>query len=55
MPVHQHCLAEAGVYLVENLALDALAKAGIHSFCLAMIPIKFKGATDSPVRPVAMV
>jgi len=55
MPVHQHCLAEAGVYLVENLALDALAKAGIHSFCLAMIPIKFKGATGSPVRPVAMV
>ena len=55
MPVHQHCLAEAGVYLVENLALDALAKAKIYSFCLTMIPVKFKGATGSPVRPVAMV
>lgn len=55
MPVHQHCLAEAGVYLVENLALDALAKAGIHTFCLAMLPVKFKGATGSPVRPVAIV
>ena len=55
MPVHQHCLAEAGVYLVENLALDALAKAGIYSFCLNMVPIKFKGATGSPVRPIAIV
>ena len=25
MPVHQHALAEAGVYLIENLALEALA------------------------------
>lgn len=55
MPVHQHCLAEAGVYLVENLALDALAEAGIYSFCLSMVPVKFKGATGSPVRPVAIV
>ena len=55
MPVHQHCLAEAGVYLVENLALDALANAGIYSFCLSMVPVKFKGATGSPVRPVAIV
>jgi kynurenine formamidase len=55
MPVHQHCLAEAGVYLAENLALDALAAAEIYSFCLAMIPVKFKGATGSPVRPIAMV
>ena len=55
MPVHQHCLAEAGVYLVENLALDALAKAEISSFCLSMVPVKFTGATGSPVRPVAIV
>lgn len=55
MPVHQQCLAEAGVHLVENLALDALAAAGIYTFCLAMLPIKFTGATGSPVRPVAIV
>ena len=28
MPVHQHALAEAGVYLIENLALDELARDG---------------------------
>ncbi|HJS84704.1 MAG TPA: cyclase family protein [Acetobacteraceae bacterium] len=55
MPVHQHALAEAGVYLVENLALEALAASGMRAFCLVLLPIKFKGATGSPVRPVALV
>ncbi len=54
MPVHQHALAEAGVYLVENLALEALATGGVRAFCLILLPIKFKGATGSPVRPVAL-
>ncbi len=26
MPVHQHCLAEAGVYIIENLLMDKLVK-----------------------------
>ncbi len=55
MPVHQHALAEAGVYLIENLALEALAASGVRAFCLILLPIKFKGATGSPVRPVALV
>ena len=55
MPVHQHCLAEAGVHLVENLVLDELCRQGIHEFCLVMLPVKLKGATGCPVRPVAMV
>ncbi len=55
MPVHQHCLAEAGVHLVENLVLDELAEAGISTFCLVMLPVKLKGATGCPVRPVAMI
>jgi kynurenine formamidase len=55
MPVHQHALAEAGVYLIENLALDALAAENVRAFCLVLLPIKFKGATGSPVRPVALV
>ena len=55
MPVHQHALAEAGVYLIENLALDELARDGVASFCLILLPTKFRGATGSPVRPVALV
>jgi len=55
MPVHQHALAEAGVYLIENLALDEVARDNVCSFCFILLATKFRGATGSPVRPVAMV
>jgi kynurenine formamidase len=55
MPVHQHTLAECGVYLVENLALEELARERIYSFCFILLATKYKGATGCPVRPVAMV
>lgn len=55
LPVHQHALAEAGVYLIENLALDELAGDGVTQFCLIMLPPKIRGATGAPVRPVAIV
>jgi len=55
MPVHQHCLAEAGVYLIENLVIDGVLAAGLNTFCFVLLPVKFKGATGCPVRPIAMV
>jgi kynurenine formamidase len=55
MPVHQHVLAEAGVHLIENLALDELARDSIASFCFILLATKFKGATGCPVRPIALV
>jgi len=55
MPVHQHCLVEAGVYLIENLLLTPLVDARIAEFCFILLPVKFKGATGSPARPIAMV
>jgi kynurenine formamidase len=55
LPVHQHCLAEAGVYLVENLATAVLIEAAVSAFCFVLSPVKFRGATGSPVRPIAIV
>lgn len=55
MPVHQHCLAEAGVYIIENLVTDSLIEREIHSFCFMLSAVKFKGATGCPVRPIAIV
>jgi kynurenine formamidase len=55
LPVHQHALAEAGVYLIENLALEEAAAQGLSSFCFLLLAVKFKGATGCPVRPVAML
>jgi kynurenine formamidase len=55
MPVHQHCLAEAGVYLIENMVMDGVLAAGKTCFCFMLSPVKFKGATGCPVRPIALV
>ena len=55
MAVHQHVLVESGVHLIENLALEELARDRIASFCFVLLAAKFKGATGCPVRPVAMV
>jgi len=55
MPVHQHCLAEVGVYLIENLVIEEVLKDGFSTFCFVLLPVKFKGATGSPVRPIALV
>lgn len=55
LPVHQHVLAEAGVHLIENLALDELARDRLSTFCFILLATKYKGATGCPVRPVALV
>src|SRR5687768_10396146 len=55
MPVHQHVLAEAGVYLIENLALEELAAERVYEFCFVLLATKYKGATGCPVRPIALV
>lgn len=55
MPVHQHCLVEAGVFLIENLDLDPPAAEGLHEVCLIAAAPKFKGATGAPLRPIALV
>jgi len=55
MPVHQHCLVEAGVHIIENLVLADLARDAISTFCFVLLSVKFKGATGCPVRPVAIL
>lgn len=54
-PVHQHLLVEQGVYMIENLQLDDPCKDGVYEFLFILLPVKFKGATASPVRPVAVI
>lgn len=55
MPVHQHALVECGVYLIENMDLDALANSGRKEICFVMLAIRVKGATGTPARPVALL
>jgi kynurenine formamidase len=55
MPVHQFVLAECGVYLIENLALEELAAARVYAACFILLATKIRGATGAPVRPIVMV
>ena len=52
---HLYLLAQRGVYIIENLKLKELAAAGQHRFLFFCVPLKFVGATGSPVRPLAIV
>ena len=51
---HVHLLVESGIHIIECLNLDELAAAGVAEFLLVALPLKIRGATGSPVRPVAI-
>lgn len=55
LPGHLYLLARKGIYIIENLNLEELAKDGIYSFLFIGLPLKFKGATGSPLRPIAVI
>jgi len=52
---HAHLLVRHGIHIIENLNLEALAAAGHREFCFVAIPLKLRGATGSPIRPLALV
>jgi kynurenine formamidase len=54
LPGHRILLVETGVYILENLFLEELAEAGVHEFTFVCLPLKIRGATGSPVRPIAI-
>ena len=53
-PVHTYLLAEAGVPILEVAALEELAGEGVHEFAFVGACLKIRGATGSPIRPVAL-
>jgi kynurenine formamidase len=55
LPVHRVLLVEHGVHIIENLDLEQLAADRIYEFLFVCLPLKFVGATGSPVRPIAVV
>jgi kynurenine formamidase len=52
---HVHLLVERGIFIIENLHLDELARDRRFEFAFIAIPLKFQGATGSPLRPLALV
>jgi kynurenine formamidase len=54
MPVHVHFLVESGIHIMECLNMEDLARAGVSEFLFVAAPLKIKGATASPIRPLAI-
>lgn len=53
-PVHTYLLAEQGVSLLEVLWLEDLAEDQVYEFLFIASPLKLRGGTASPIRPLAI-
>ncbi len=53
-PVHMRLIADSGIYIIENLNLEALAEARAYQFAAVIPPLKVKGGTGSALRAFAI-
>lgn len=54
LPVHSFLVQGAGIHLIENMNLEAIAAGGPSRFAFVTLPLRLVGATGSQVRPVAL-
>lgn len=54
MPVHVHLLVESGIHIIECLNLEQLAAERCYTFLFVATPLKIRGGTGSPIRPLAL-
>jgi kynurenine formamidase len=54
-PVHMRLIPDAGIFIIENLDLEGLAKAKAYEFAVVLPPIKISGGTGSALRAFALV
>ena len=55
LPAHRVLLVEHGIHIIETMALEELAEAGVREFLFILSPLKIVGGTGSPARPLAVV
>jgi kynurenine formamidase len=48
-------LIENGIYIMESLDLELLARERLYEFLFVALPIKVVGATGSMIDPIAVV
>lgn len=55
IPGHSILIVRAGIHIIESLNLERLARDRRHEFVFVCLPLKIRGGTGSPVRPLALV
>jgi kynurenine formamidase len=53
-PVHQELITKNGIFNLENMVFDSLVADRVYEFLFIFTPIRFKGGTGSPGRPLAI-
>ncbi len=54
IPIHQELMMKNGIFNIENMTFEELAADRAYEFLFLANPIRFKGATGSPLRPLAI-
>jgi kynurenine formamidase len=54
LPGHTILIVQAGIHIIESLFLEELAADGVREFAFVCLPLKLRGGTGSPVRPIAL-
>ncbi len=52
--IHHHNLTQSGIHQIQNANLGALARDKVWTSCTMILPLRSKGGSGSPVRPVAI-
>lgn len=55
LDVHVHLLLEKGIYIIESLELERLAADRVTDFTFLAAALRLRGASGSPIRPLAIV
>jgi kynurenine formamidase len=55
LPGHTILIVREGIHIIESLYLEELAADGVKEFGFVCLPLKLRGGTGSPVRPIALV
>jgi hypothetical protein len=54
IPIHQELMMKNGIFNIENMTFEELSEDAVYEFLFLANPIRFKGATGSPLRPLAI-
>jgi len=54
-PLHLLLLVNRGIRILENLYLEEMERDKVNSFTFICLPLLIRGATASPVTPIAVV
>lgn len=53
-PIHQELIMKNGIFNIENMTFEELLRDRVHEFLFVFTPLRIRGATGSPGRPIAI-